>query len=181
MMKSSIYIFLIIATTLSFSSCSKKEGCTDPFATNFDADASKDDGSCLYSAPLPLAQPTPAPLLIPQIFAQSINAPFIPSNNPQTLEGIALGRKLFFDPILSGDGTQACADCHSPELSFTDTNQFSTGITLQQGNRNSMAIFNAAWNWGGKFFWDGRANSLESQALGPVVNPIEMNNTWPNA
>jgi cytochrome c peroxidase len=92
-----------------------------------------------------------------------------------------LGRKLFFDPILSGDGTQACASCHSPELSFTDINRFSTGITMQQGNRNSMPLFNLAWNWNNKFFWDGRSNTLENQALDPVTNPIEMNNTWPNA
>ncbi len=135
--------------------------------------------------PEPLNQqantPTLSPLQIPQLFLQFINPPIIPVNNPQTIEGIALGRKLFYDPILSGDGTQACATCHAPELAFTDTNQFSTGITMLQGNRNSMAIFNAAWNWNNKFFWDGRANSLENQALGPVVNPIEMNNTWNNA
>ncbi|MBL4592650.1 MAG: cytochrome-c peroxidase [Flavobacteriales bacterium] len=162
-MKKSLFILLVI--TVSFYSCSKTE---EPIPTP-------------EPTPQQPGQPTPAPLLIPQIFSQNILAPFIPSNNPQTIEGVALGRKLFFDPILSGDGTQACADCHSPEFSFTDSNQFSTGITMQQGNRNSMAVFNVAWNWNGKFFWDGRANSLEAQALGPVVNPIEMNNTWPNA
>lgn len=163
-MKIRVEIFLIlILIGSSFVSCSKEEPIVTPVP------------------PITSTGPTPAPLDIPQIFAQTLNPPLIPTNNPQTVEGIALGRKLFFDPILSGDGTQACASCHAPEFSFTDSAQFSTGITMAQGNRNSMAIFNAAWNWNGKFFWDGRVNSLENQALGPVVNPIEMNNTWPNA
>lgn len=177
-MNKTILHTIIIIVLLSFFSCSKKEGCTDPLATNFNSEANKDDGSCNYELS---NGPTPSPLQTPQLFAQQIGSPFIPANNSQTVEGIALGRKLFFDPILSGDGTQACASCHSPEFAFTDSNRFSTGITMQQGNRNSMPIFNAAWNFNSKFFWDGRANSLENQALGPVVNPIEMNNTWPNA
>ena len=150
--------------------------------TAFFTSCSKEEEPIPVPVPIPTTStPTPAPLQIPQLFAQTINPPLIPTNNPQTIEGVALGRKLFFDPILSGDGTLACASCHSPEFSFTDSSRFSTGITMQQGDRNSMAIFNAAWNWNGKFFWDGRANSLENQALGPVVNPIEMNNTWPTA
>jgi cytochrome c peroxidase len=171
---------LFLLTTCVLIACSKEEGCIDPTATNFNIEAEKDDGTCIYQATAVLA-PTPLPLTIPTLFFQNINPPVIPANNPQTVEGVSLGRKLFFDPILSGDGTMACASCHSPALSFTDSNQFSTGITLQEGNRNSMAIVNAAWNWNGQFFWDGRANSLENQALDPVVNPIEMNNTWPNA
>lgn len=126
-------------------------------------------------------KPTPYELVIPQLFAQYINPPIIPANNPLTVQGIALGRKLFFDPILSSNGTQACASCHSPQASFNDTARFSTGIDGLQGGRNAMPIFNMAWNWGEKFFWDGRANSIEAQALGPVVNPIEMHNTWQNA
>ncbi|HEY9083236.1 MAG TPA: cytochrome c peroxidase [Vicingaceae bacterium] len=127
------------------------------------------------------SSPTPYALTIPPIFAQTLPAPFNPPNNPLTVEGIELGRHLFYDPILSGDGTQSCATCHAPELAFTDTNQFSTGIDGLEGNRNSMPIFNAAWNFNNKFFWDGRALGLEGQAFGPVRNPIEMHNTWPNA
>ncbi len=159
------------------TACSKKDGCTDPIAINFDSEASSDNGTCVYES----TGPKPYTLNIPTLFAQTILPPYIPADNRQTIEGVALGRKLFFDPILSGDNTLACASCHSPEFSFTDSSQFSTGITMQQGNRNSMALYNVAWNWNGKFFWDGRANSLEEQALGPVTNPIEMNNTWPNA
>jgi cytochrome c peroxidase len=124
---------------------------------------------------------TPASLNIPQLFEQLILPPYIPADNPLTVEGIALGRKLFYDPILSGDGTQACADCHKAEFAFTDDRRFSEGIDGSFGDRNAMPIFNVAWNFGEKFFWDGRAISVEDQAFGPVVNPIEMKNTWPNA
>jgi cytochrome c peroxidase len=123
----------------------------------------------------------PAPLEVPPLFQQLLPEALIPANNPQTVEGIALGRKLFYDPILSGDNTQACADCHSPQNAFTDERQFSIGIDGIAGNRNSMPLFNMAWNFDAKFFWDGRAGSVEEQALGPVENPIEMHNTWENA
>lgn len=125
--------------------------------------------------------PTPKALTVPPILERLLPPPFIPADNPQTVEGIALGRKLFFDPILSGDGTQACATCHNPAKSFTDDNRFSVGIDGIEGTRNSMPIFNMAWNRDNKFFWDGRATSIELQALEPVTNPIEMHNTWENA
>ncbi|MCG2418090.1 cytochrome-c peroxidase [Aequorivita sp. F47161] len=125
--------------------------------------------------------PTPKPLAVPPILEQLLPPPFIPANNPQTKEGIALGRKLFYDPILSGDGTQACASCHQPANSFTDDNRFSIGIDGIEGVRNSMPIFNMAWNRDNKFFWDGRATSIEAQAMEPVINPVEMHNTWENA
>ncbi len=123
---------------------------------------------------------TPSPLQIPQLFEDNILPPLIPINNPQTVEGIALGKKLFFDPILSGDNTQACADCHAPQNAFTDPERFSDGIDGSLGNRNSMPLFNLAWNYNENFFWDGRVFSLEHQAFQPVTNPIEMNATWEN-
>ncbi len=119
--------------------------------------------------------PTPYELEIPSHFPQMI----IPEDNPMTVEGVELGRKLFYEKKLSGDNTQSCGSCHSPQAAFSDPNQFSTGIDGIQGNRNAMAIVNLGWN--SDFFWDGRAGSLEEQALGPVVNPIEMHETWPNA
>jgi len=182
MIKKVIPLILIFSALLLFS-CSKEEGCTDPNASNFNPDADREDGSCLYTTlpPPPNGQPTPAPLQIPQMFATLINPPFIPNDNPQTVEGIALGRRLFYDPILSGDSTQACASCHMPFKAWGQSTQFATGITGAIGNRNSMPLFNMAWNWGNKFFWDGRANSIENQCFGAVVNPIEMNNTWQNA
>lgn len=124
--------------------------------------------------------PTPSPLNIPQLFSDNILPPIIPIDNPQTVEGIALGRKLFFDPILSANATQSCSSCHAPENAFTDINRFSDGIDGVLGNRNSMPLFNLAWNYDNNFFWDGRSFGLEKQAIQPVKNPIEMHNTWSN-
>jgi cytochrome c peroxidase len=125
--------------------------------------------------------PISAPLQIPTLFKDLLIAPIIPFNNPQTVEGISLGKKLFFDPILSADNTQSCATCHDPKFAFAEKLQFSEGIDGFFGNRNSMPLFNMAWNFDEKFFWDGRSNSLEKQAIEPVRNPIEMHNTWVNA
>ncbi len=122
--------------------------------------------------------PTPSPLKIPELFQSRIIDPVIPIDNPQTEEGIALGKQLFFDPILSGDNTQSCADCHAPENAFTDTDQFSDGIDGSLGTRNAMPLFNLAWHYDETFFWDGRVFSLEHQAFEPVTNPIEMQSTW---
>ncbi len=103
----------------------------------------------------------------------------IPATNPMTLEGIALGRKLFYDPILSLDNTQACASCHKQNFSFTDSNTtYSKGITGAIGVRNAMPIMNLAWEK--KFFWDGGAATLEDQVIGPIQNPIEMHETLTN-
>ncbi|TYB78932.1 cytochrome-c peroxidase [Bizionia myxarmorum] len=123
-------------------------------------------------------KPTAQPLEIPPLFAQLIINPVIPFDNPQTIEGIALGKKLFFDPILSANNTQACATCHNPQNAFTDSSQFSVGIDGNLGIRNSMPLFNLAWNYDEQFFWDGRSFSLEHQALVPVEDPVEMHNTW---
>jgi cytochrome c peroxidase len=124
--------------------------------------------------------PTPLALKVPPLFEQNILAPIVPVDNPQTVEGVALGKKLFFDPILSANNTQSCSDCHSPKNAFTDATQFSDGINGSLGNRNSMPLFNLAWNYGERFFWDGAAVSLEDQVFEPVTNPDEMANTWNN-
>lgn len=104
---------------------------------------------------------------------------FDPDNNPTTKEGIALGRKLFYDPILSGNNTIACADCHRQENAFTDPRQFSLGIDGIAGRRNSMSLVNIAWQH--RLFWDGRAHGLEEQALFPIKDPIEMHENLSNA
>lgn len=83
-----------------------------------------------------------------------------------------LGEKLFFDPILSRDRTVSCASCHKPEHAFADNVAFSPGIRGQAGTRNTPSAANVASRL--DFFWDGRAASLEEQALGPVANPREM-------
>ena len=104
----------------------------------------------------------------------------IPINNPLTEEGIALGKKLFFDKKLSKNNTQSCASCHNPRNSFTDSLRFSLGVDGFSGSRNSMPLFNLAWNFNDKFSWDGKELSLERQALEPVRNPIEMHSSWSN-
>jgi cytochrome c peroxidase len=101
-----------------------------------------------------------------------------PEDNPTTLEGIALGRKLFYDPILSGDNTIACANCHRQENAFTDPRRFSVGIDGISGKRNSMSLTDIAWQH--RLFWDGRAVGLEDQALRPIKDPIEMHETMAN-
>ena len=124
--------------------------------------------------------PTSASLKIPELFQQKLISPVIPSNNPLTEEGIALGKKLFFDTILSKDNTQSCATCHDPKRAFTDETRFSDGVDGNFGNRNSMPIFNLAWNFDDRFTWSGKEISLERQALEPVRNPIEMHSNWNN-
>ena len=124
--------------------------------------------------------PRPVSIDIPEVFQDRILPPVIPTNNPLTEEGIALGKKLFFDKKLSADNTQSCATCHAPQKAFTNNLQFSIGIDNIEGTRNSMPLFNLAWNYDDKFFWDGRELSLERQVFDPITNPIEMHNTLDN-
>lgn len=95
--------------------------------------------------------------------------------NPLTRAKIELGRQLYFDPRLSKDVTISCASCHSPDHSYAAATQFGVGIGGQTGNRNSPVAFNRILS--DKQFWDGRAGSLEDQAIGPIQNPIEMGHT----
>lgn len=84
-----------------------------------------------------------------------------------------LGEKLFFDPILSKDKSISCASCHKPEFAFADTAVVSIGVGGAKGLRNSPSVTNLSGR--PNLFWDGRASSLEDQALQPIINPIEMN------
>lgn len=118
---------------------------------------------------------TPYTLVIPPGFQPMP----IPPDNPMTVEGMKLGRHLFYEPRLSGNNTMSCASCHLQTHAFTDPERFSTGIDGIQGTRNSMALINMGWDQ--RFFWDGRAFSLEEQIFFPVRDPIEMHETWPNA
>jgi len=100
----------------------------------------------------------------------------VPAGNPTTVQGVALGRMLYYDPILSGDSTQSCASCHRYGRSFSDLNAFSIGIDGIAGTRTAPALVNPGWL---PFaFWDGRAANLEDQAREPVANPIEMHANW---
>ncbi len=92
--------------------------------------------------------------------------------NPLTRAKIELGRQLYFDPRLSVDSTVSCASCHDPSMGYTAQTKTGIGIKGQAGGRNSPVSFNRILS--GKQFWDGRAASLEEQAVGPIANPIEM-------
>jgi cytochrome c peroxidase len=98
-------------------------------------------------------------------------------SEPPTPEKVRLGRWLYYDTRLSSDNTIACATCHIPENAFSEPEPVSTGIRGQKGTRKAPTFINAAWALLPHTFWDGRAASLEDQALGPVANPIEMGNT----
>ena len=89
---------------------------------------------------------------------------------------IQLGQILFFDPRLSGSAQISCSSCHTPSLSWTDGRVVGQGHDHQQGNRNTPSLLNV-WYFN-KLFWDGRANSLEDQALGPINNEIEMHGNF---
>jgi len=89
------------------------------------------------------------------------------------LDKIGLGKKLFFDPILSSDRTISCASCHKPAFAFSDSSPTSLGVHGMKGKRNTPSSMNLSLQ--NFFFWDGRAKSLEEQALAPIANPDEMN------
>lgn len=99
----------------------------------------------------------------------------VPPNNPQTSLKILLGKQLYFDTRLSKDNTISCATCHNPSMGWSDAGPTSTGISGQKGGRRSPPVSNAAYS--PLQFWDGRAATLEDQAVGPIANPIEMGNT----
>jgi cytochrome c peroxidase len=121
--------------------------------------------------------PAAGPLAEPKSFRQ-VGLPLeatgaaVPADNPQTVEKIALGEKLFFDGRLSADGTVACSTCHDPARAFTYGRPVSIGIKGRAGQRNAPTILNALYNK--TQFWDGRAKTLEEQAALPIVNPSEM-------
>jgi cytochrome c peroxidase len=114
--------------------------------------------------PLQVAAPKGLQPLFPKLV--------VPVSNPITKGKYELGRQLYFDPRVSLDGTVSCATCHNPAKGWTDGAPVSTGIKGQTGNRSAPTVINTAYSK--TMFWDGRAPSLEDQAQGPMVNPIEM-------
>lgn len=120
--------------------------------------------------------PTPVTISIPVYVKKYVGDLPDPIDNKLTKEGIALGRMLFYEKMLSNDNSMSCAGCHKQVNAFDDPRPFSKGTNGALGGRNAMAIINSAW--GKQFFWDGRRNSLEGQAHDPVTNPIEMASKW---
>src|SRR3954468_13837013 len=96
-----------------------------------------------------------------------------PSDNPYTVAKVTLGKALYFDPRLSGANVQSCASCHSPSFGWGDGLPKGVGHGMKTLGRRSPTIINAAY--GEIFMWDGRAGSLEEQALGPIKTDVEMN------
>ena len=100
-----------------------------------------------------------------------------PQDNPPTEAKISLGKQLYFDGRLSRDNKVSCASCHDSAKGYSNGERFATGVEGKKGGRSAPTVINAAYQ---TFqFWDGRAGSLEEQALGPIQNPIEMNMTLP--
>jgi len=102
----------------------------------------------------------------------------MPADNPLTPSGIELGRRLFYDPLLSRDSTISCASCHRQELAFTDGRAVSRGVDGRAGDRSAMSLVNVGYYYRG-LFWDGRTATLEEQANHPLTDPREMDNDWP--
>lgn len=112
---------------------------------------------------------------LPKGLEAGASAMHIPADNPLTRAKVELGRQLYFDPRLSSDGTISCASCHDPAQGYAAKTQFGVGVDGQEGGRNSPVSYNRILSKAQ--FWDGRAASLEEQAVGPIANPIEMGNT----
>ena len=102
----------------------------------------------------------------------------IPDYIPVNSRKVTLGRELFFDPILSRDNTISCASCHFIEMGGDDNSRHSFGIGGQEGDINAPTVLNAVFNF--RQFWDGRAQDLAEQALGPIENPVEMGHRFPD-
>ena len=109
----------------------------------------------------------------------ALPTPNLPADNPLTVQGVALGRMLFYEKMLSLDGSQACASCHRQADGFSDPTRFSIGVAMLPGKRQAMPIFNMAWH-SNEFFWDGRAHLLRDQSLKPIEDPLEMKETLEN-
>jgi len=129
------------------------------------------------SRPADATSATPMPVGKPLQLQTPLGLPPvpIPDDNPPTADTVALGRRLYYDPMLSSDKTVSCASCHGPEEGFADTNPVSLGVGSKKGTRHAPTVINSAYN--SLQFWDGRAPSLEEQAKGPIANPVEMAST----
>ena len=103
----------------------------------------------------------------------------VPADNPLTEQKVALGKRLFLDPLLSRDRSVSCATCHLPERAFTDDLPTAKGVFGRNGTRRVPKLINRGY--GQSFFWDGRISTLEEQVLQPVINSLEMDLTLAEA
>jgi cytochrome c peroxidase len=126
------------------------------------------------SPPLP-ADTLPAQLVLDAVPLGLARDRPVPADNPLTAAKVQLGRRLFFDPVLSADRSVACASCHSPTHGLASPHPQAVGIRGRRGHRNAPSLFNRAY--GTSFFWDGREATLEGQALKPIECAQEMGTT----
>lgn len=122
-------------------------------------------------------QASPYFIFYPEIIEKYVPPINMPDDNKLTEEGVALGRKLFYEEKLSANNTQSCGSCHIQSAAFSDTVAFSIGIDGIAGNRNAMPLFNLGWM--PYLFWDGRSGDIEHQVFEPINNPVEMHSNWP--
>ena len=144
---------IVLVTALGVTACKKQEPA---------APAAEEKAAVEQAQPKAPAEP-----ILPLPDAAEVN-----------MEKVLLGRSLYFDTALSGDGTISCATCHSLEHGGAEPRKTSIGIRGQVGPINSPTVLNSSYNF--VQFWDGRAKDLQEQAAGPVENPIEMGTTWPD-
>jgi cytochrome c peroxidase len=131
---------------------------------------------CLALTAFTLVPRTPVYLPVPKNWTKPI---YDFSQNQLTEENVQLGKALFYDPLLSEDNTISCASCHSPYSAFThNDHKVSHGIYDRTGTRNAPALQNLAWS--NNFMWDGAVHHLDAQAMAPIHNTLEMNETLQN-
>jgi cytochrome c peroxidase len=109
-------------------------------------------------------------------FARPAGPPLSPPDNPATPEKAALGKRLFFDTLLSGDGTRACASCHDPARAFTDGRAHALARDGSDLPRGAPPLLDLGW--AKSFMWDGRAETLEAQVAMPIEHPQELAGSW---
>lgn len=118
------------------------------------------------------ADSLPAEIDLESVPGGFLQRPVDPADNPTNAAKVQLGRRLFFDPILSSDGSVSCASCHQPDHGFAHPEPLAVGIGGQRTKRNAPSLWNRGY--GSHFFWDGRSPTLEQQALGPISSPAEL-------
>jgi cytochrome c peroxidase len=139
---------LLSAAALGVASCSSGGGGGD--------ETPKPTGPTAYALKVPAGFPTPV----------------IPADNPLTNEGVALGRRLFYEKALSSTGTMSCGSCHQQSKAFTDGQALAVGVDGVANPRGTMSLANVLWST--ELTWDGAFTTLETQALKPLENSIEL-------
>jgi cytochrome c peroxidase len=143
-------------------------------------------GKCVFvflvlARPLAAQYPLPVVLsserVVPSKGSLGLSSVPLAAENPPKAETILLGRRLFFDPILSGPHTFSCATCHQPQFAYADNRPLTAGAVGKTSVRNVPSVVNSAYFT--SLFWDGRASSLEKQVQSPIESTDEMANTVP--